>query len=169
MELKEILVPYDNSEFSSRALGYAVDLAETVFLANQKNQVVKVTLLHVVPQTPMTKSYLEGSIRQSSGQSSGEVLPFSEYTMTVYDEMRKFMEMEKEMYKSREGINIEIVLLYGNPFSKIIEYADGNKIDLLVIGSKGVRGLSRVVKGLGLGSVSRNVSEKVTCPIVIIR
>ncbi len=41
LELKEILVPYDNSEFSKRALKYAVDLAETVFLADKKKQIRK--------------------------------------------------------------------------------------------------------------------------------
>ncbi len=165
LELKEILVPYDNSEFSKRALEYAVDLVEAVYIANGKKQAGKVILLHIIQESSMTKSYLEGSI----GRPTGEVLPLSEYIMTVYDEMGKIMEEQKEKYKSKRRINIETVLLSGNPSSQIIEYVDKNKVDLVVIGSQGAQGISKVIKGLGLGSVSRNVSEKVSCPIVIIR
>lgn len=169
MKLKEILVPYDNSEFSKKALEYAADLAEMAFLTSKNKQIVKITLLHIIQDIPMTKSYFGGSVRQPTG----EVLPFSEHTMTVYDEiirnMRKIIEEQKEKYKSKEGIHIEPLILSGNPSSQIIEYADKNNVDVVVIGSKGQKGISKVIKGLGLGSVSRNVSEKVSCPIVIIR
>ena len=52
----------------------------------------------------------------------------------------------------------------GDPASAIVDYAVGNKIDLIVIGS---RGLGQV-KGMLMGSVSRKVSNitKVACLII---
>ena len=50
--------------------------------------------------------------------------------------------------------------------NEIVDYAAKNKVDLLIIGSNGLQGLAKIK---GLGSVSRKVSEKVSCPITIIR
>jgi nucleotide-binding universal stress UspA family protein len=48
-----------------------------------------------------------------------------------------------------------------------LEYSNDIKVDLVVIGSIGVTGISKFFKGLR--SVSRNVSEKVSCPVLIVR
>jgi nucleotide-binding universal stress UspA family protein len=42
-----------------------------------------------------------------------------------------------------------------------------SKVDLTIIGSTGFRGISKFFSGLG--SVSRNVSERVSRPILIVR
>jgi nucleotide-binding universal stress UspA family protein len=55
----------------------------------------------------------------------------------------------------------------GIPTDKILEYATDKKGDLIVIASIGLTGISKFFKGLG--SVSRNVSEKVLWPVLIIR
>ena len=77
------------------------------------------------------------------------------------------LEEKKEMYKTTDGIRIISVILNGNPSNQVVDYADNNGVDLIVIGSKGLQGLSKAIKGLG--SVSRNVSERVCCPILIVR
>ena len=80
--------------------------------------------------------------------------------------MREKREERKEKY-SKYGFPIEIFITTGIPTDKIIEYATDKKVDLIVIGSIGVTGISKFFKGLG--SVSRNVSEKVSCPVLIVR
>lgn len=64
-------------------------------------------------------------------------------------------------------MDIEIYITIGSPIDKILEYTTNKKVDLIVIGSIGVTGISKFFKGLG--SVSRNVSEKVSCPVLIVR
>ena len=55
----------------------------------------------------------------------------------------------------------------GPPVDKIVEFADKHKVDLIVMGSRGLKGISRFIRGLG--SVSRNVSEKVKCTVMIVK
>lgn len=62
-------------------------------------------------------------------------------------------------------IKIKTVSLNGYPPEKIIELANNEKVDLIVIGNIDLSGLSKVK---ALGSVSRNVSEKASCPVPIV-
>lgn len=70
---------------------------------------------------------------------------------------------------SSSRITVETVILVCDADEKIIEFANEKRVDLIVIGSRGLRGISKFFKALGLGSVSRSVSERVTCPVLIIR
>jgi nucleotide-binding universal stress UspA family protein len=53
----------------------------------------------------------------------------------------------------------------GYPPEKIIEFAKNEQVDLIVIGSVGLSELSKVK---ALGSVSRSVSERAICPVLIV-
>ena len=80
--------------------------------------------------------------------------------------MREKLEGRKEKY-SKHDLDIEIYITIGSPIDKILEYTTDKKIDLIVIWSIDVTGISKFFKGLG--SVSRNVSEKVSCPALIVK
>ena len=80
--------------------------------------------------------------------------------------MREKLEGRKEKY-TKHDLDIEIYITIGSPIDKILEYTTDKKIDLIVIWSIDVTGISKFFKGLG--SVSRNVSEKVSCPALIVR
>jgi len=64
------------------------------------------------------------------------------------------------------GITIKNVILYGNPQDKIVDYANEEKVDLIVMGNVGLSGLSKLK---ALGSVSRNVTERSNCSVLIVR
>jgi nucleotide-binding universal stress UspA family protein len=64
-------------------------------------------------------------------------------------------------------VKIRTVVLVGRPEDKIVEFANRQNVDLIVMGSRGLKGISRFIRGLG--SVSRNVSEKVKCTVMIVR
>lgn len=82
------------------------------------------------------------------------------------DEMQKDLEQKCNEYRN-ERIKITTMVVLGDVADKIIECSNNEKIDLLVIGSVGLKGISGFFKRLG--SVSRSVSERVTCPIMIVR
>ena len=63
------------------------------------------------------------------------------------------------------NIKIETMLLNGYPSEKIVEFAEKENVDLIVIGNIGLSGLSKVK---ALGSVSRSVSESASCPVLIV-
>lgn len=56
------------------------------------------------------------------------------------------------------------VLLTGNPAQKIIEFAEKEKIDLVIMGAKTKTDLSKLL----LGSVSKRVLENVNCDVLVI-
>ena len=80
--------------------------------------------------------------------------------------MQKDIEEKKKAYKSIEGIKLQSHIFYGDPANQIIDYSNNNRVDLIVIGSNGLQGLAKI---RGLGSVSRKVSESVSCAVTIIR
>lgn len=80
--------------------------------------------------------------------------------------MQKDLEQKCNEYRN-ERIKITTMVVLGDVTDKIIECSNNEKIDLLVIGSVGLKGISGFFKRLG--SVSRSVSERVTCPIMIVR
>lgn len=74
---------------------------------------------------------------------------------------------KKRLVSSLSGLIVETTVLHGKPADKIINYAKNEKIDVIIIGSKG-RGsrLPRLTNTLG--SVSRAVSESASCPVIIV-
>ena len=159
MGFKIILVPHDGSVISDKALDKAVEIAKLA----KGSQII---LIHVIPEIP-TPIFS----REIRSPETGEVITFSEYMISLYQEieseMREKLEDKKKKYSLEDGMLIEIFITIGNPSDKILEYATDKKADLIVIGSIGITGVSKFFKGLG--SVSRNVSEKVSCPVLIVR
>lgn len=158
MGFKVILVPHDGSAMSDKALDKAAEIAKLV----KGSQII---IIHVIPEIP-TPIFS----RVIRSPKTGEIITFSEYMVSLYQEMesemREKLEDKKKKY-SLYDISIEIFITIGSPSDKILEYATDKNVDLVVIGSIGITGVSKFFKGLG--SVSRNVSEKVSCPILIVR
>jgi nucleotide-binding universal stress UspA family protein len=79
--------------------------------------------------------------------------------------MLKMLGENKKKY-THIDIKIENLLLHGYPPEKIIEFANNEKVDLIAIGNIGLCGLSKVK---ALGSISRSVSERTGCPVLIVQ
>lgn len=153
-----ILVPFDVSVHAEKALAHAVDLAKV-----HKSQIV---LLHVIQEIPV---FPDIGYASSLLPEAGLSLPFAEHLRMVYEESQKYLTQMlrlKAMPYGQLDVNIEAVVLVGNPVRKVIEYADNNKIDLIVVGSVGLG--SRFAKLKALGSVSRGIAEGTSCPVLVI-
>jgi nucleotide-binding universal stress UspA family protein len=64
-----------------------------------------------------------------------------------------------------KNVNATSKCLFGDPSQEIIDFARDNKIDLIVMGSRRLKGASRIK---ALGSVTRKVSENADCPVLIV-
>ena len=159
-------MPYDGSHFSENALEYAVYLAKSIFLGDPKKRIIKILMLHVVEEIPFTKTLL-GKVKINRENKNTSL---NEHANSIYLEtktlMQKDMNEKKKAYKSIDGVKLESIFLYGDPTNHIIDYSNNNRVDLIVMGSNGLQGLAKI---RGLGSVSRKVSEAVSCPMTIIR
>jgi nucleotide-binding universal stress UspA family protein len=74
-------------------------------------------------------------------------------------------EAEEDLDKSSPELNVEIVLMEGRPSSTIVEKAEEENVDLIVIGSRGLGGIT----GFILGSTSRRVVDSCTKPILVVK
>jgi nucleotide-binding universal stress UspA family protein len=155
---KKILIPYDDSEPSNKALDHAVNIAKM----SGNSEVI---LLYVIAEFP-TYHFIE---RPARSIKTGEKITLSQYLKEVYEIMEvsanDVLNKKKEKIKKTMGLEIKTKLLTGDISSTIIDFAEKEKVDLIVIGNVGRSGISKIKT---LGSVSRSVSEKAPCPVMII-
>ena len=163
---KRILVPYDGSRPANHAVKHAFNITNMcVMHATAK----EIHLLYVVQEIHVPPSYNYGmrlysySLQELTKTTSG-------YVKEVYQDLKnKAMDMLKaksrEYLKESGDIAIKTHVLLGDPANKIIEFADSENIDLIIIGNVGLRGISRIK---ALGSVSRRVSEMASCPVLLV-
>jgi nucleotide-binding universal stress UspA family protein len=83
------------------------------------------------------------------------------------DQARKNVESAAEVIKAEQGsgVAVETEILRGHPKQAIVEESDEWVADLIVVGSHGYRGLTR----LWLGSVSQAVASHARCSVEIVR
>ena len=138
MNIKKILNPVDGSEHSIRSTQYAVELAT---LLN-----AKITLMHCHARFPivLAEPYFQQAISEISRASEELVEPFI-----------KILETGE--------VEFDVRILEGAPGNKIPEVARIEKIDLIVMGSRGVTDFT----GLLIGSVAHQVLNKSDCPVFI--
>lgn len=138
--IKKILVPLDGSKHSMEGLH------EAILLAKQFD--AKITGLCVIPLTP--------PVAMPGLQTS-----FKSY---MTDGAAKFM-AEATKIASRNGVNFQGKLIYGEASTEIVKFASDKKFDLVVIGSRGRSEL----KQLFLGSTSNAVVHRSQVPILVIK
>ena len=68
-----------------------------------------------------------------------------------------------EASAERHGISLQTILLKGQPFEQIIKTAQDERVDLIVMGSHGRTGISRLL----LGSVAERVIGTAQCPVLV--
>jgi len=140
-----ILVALDGSDYSLKALNLAVDLAK-----KYQSQLV---LVHVVMRqiyaiNPPEAGILAGTAIVRELEAEGKaILAKGEETVRA------------------QGLPVETRLRQGVPAEELLRAAAEEKVDLMVLGS---RGLSQV-KAFLLGSVSDKVSHHAKCPVLIVR
>jgi len=62
-------------------------------------------------------------------------------------------------------VKVELVLLKGSPAEQILEYAEKNGIDLIIMGTQGLTGIKRFL----IGSVAENVTRHSKVPVIVVR
>lgn len=162
---KKILVPYDGSRPAEKALRWAADLTKSI--KDDKNA-SEIVILHIVPTIPSTALYIERPMSTPEGR---HVL-LSEYIERLYAEMQaratdmlKRKKNDIETSPNGKATVRTIVLIRDSIADEICSLAKKEKADLIVIGNVGLSGLSKLKT---LGSVSRAVSERASCPVVIV-
>jgi nucleotide-binding universal stress UspA family protein len=137
--IKRILASVDGSSRSQQVVERAAEMAETFH--------AKVILLHV---------------RQRVPDILGE--PFYQKVLNHYTEKAELTVAPLKQLLEADGVDHEILILEGDPAEAILEAAEDEKCDLIVMGT---RGLSDFI-GMALGSVSHKVLRASSCMVLIV-
>ena len=82
------------------------------------------------------------------------------------DKATKIVEQEQQrLAASHAGLEIDTRVGDGDPADVIVDTADSGDFDLLVVGNKGMKGISRFLTG----SVPNDVSHHASCALLIVR
>lgn len=136
----KIAVAVDGSEHAIRAAEYALSLLKNAEGAE----------LEVISVTDYNKVEDEQLLLQNPK------------SLSLYQDriVRPVVEMAE-----KAGVKTTVMLLRGNPDEEIIKHLYRDKVEQLVLGSRGMN----IMQEMALGSVSRSVMEKANCPVTIVK
>jgi universal stress protein A len=140
----KILVPTDFSEYSDKALKQALDIG--------RQYKAKVYLLHVIPNMALyAVDYAisidavvaaENQAREASSES-------------ITQQLAK--------YPQSKEVETQTSIVTGAPAETILNFAEEQGIDLIVIASLGRSGIGKYL----IGGVARNILKGATCPVLL--
>jgi len=132
----KILVAVDGSESSSKAAKRAIDLAE-------KHGADLIALYIVAPNINFNEVFY---FAEENGQK-------------IVDEVKH------EASARKLNVQTEVLMDVGAVSKAIVEYAEKNNIDLIVIGTRGISGIKRTL----LGSTASGVVTYSHCPVIVVK
>jgi nucleotide-binding universal stress UspA family protein len=143
MIFKHILVPYDGSSQSNKALEKAIQFVKA-------DPAIHLTVAHVINLQPLVVADM--TLVQPEG-----------YREKVKEQGNELLDKIKQRL---EGLpNTNAVVLAGSPAEAIVQYSDNSDCDLIIMGS---RGLS-TIREFMVGSVSHNVVQHAHIPVLIMK
>lgn len=144
MLFHKILTAYDGSKASKKALEKALELTKLTPGA-------KLDVIHVYdfPRFYVAEGFL----------------PISpEVHQEFYDMAQKTVDDAAARLQAA-GVSGHTELVQGSPSQAILEYANQNEHDVIIIGSRGLGGIREFV----LGSVSHNVVQHARIPVLVVK
>lgn len=140
----KIVVPFDGSELSMKALDTAV------MLAKQDERVE----LDVITVVDIPSPVYQGA------HAYNVVTLREEYLAAAKEELKK-----AEQQLNNIPNKTKTIILEGSTAHAIVDFIKNHNADLVVMGSRGLSG----IKEMFLGSVSHYVVQKSTCPVFIVK
>jgi nucleotide-binding universal stress UspA family protein len=142
-----IVVGTDGSETADKAVRQAADLAKQL----------GASLDLVSAYEPVSSSRLREEQRQAPGDLQWMVNPREDVDATL--------EEAAEVAKEVGVAEVKTYAREGDPADAILDVAEENGADLIVVGNKGMTGAKRFL----LGSVPNKISHHAPCSVLIIR
>lgn len=158
-QLERLLVAVDMSDCSHAALNYALALAK-------RTSPHAIIVLHVVGPETMRQS-IKKRYPFSPRTVDGPIeLDDRELIDLVADEReRSYATLQCFVPATAAGLRIQLQVVIGDPVTCIVEAAERNGADLLVMGTHGRTGLQRVV----MGSVAEKVLRAARCAVLTVK
>lgn len=148
MPLRRILVAIDGSSASFNASKYAIDLART--------NDAELIALHVIYPT----------YDQYQAALSPRPERLHEVTRKVTEQRQAYVDRVKQQAAEKKlSVKTEIIVGITSVVKEIVEYAEANNVDIIVVGSRGMTGFKRIL----LGSVASDIVTYSHCPVLVVK
>jgi len=149
VNIKKILYPTDFSTYSLAALPFAVDMA--------KRYGAELHCVHILDtgyEFFSEGGYLETTVTKTP-------IPIEELRKSAEEQMSTMI--HKYLASAENSVVRQVIM--GTPSVEIINYAEQENIDLIVIGTHGRSALASML----MGSVTEKVLHKALCPVLAVK
>lgn len=139
--IKTILVPVDSSEHASKAVKMAGEIGSKF-----GSKIILLTVTYHDFRYSIEGNYVAFPPEETLIANAEEILA-----------------KEATFLENYPGIEVEKKIANGDPALQILEFADNEHCDLIIMGSKGLTGVKRFM----IGSVSSKVVQYAACPVLV--
>ena len=147
----KILVAIDGSEISMKAAVYAIDIVK-----KNKSQLIALTVLDISTPRRISSSFITAPT----------------YGLKELEEKRKeaqqWLDKFEKLAAKENNVKLKSEIIE-DPISRvgsaIVDYAERENVDLIVIGSRGRTGFKKIL----LGSVASDVVTYAYCPVMVVK
>ncbi|MGA8842732.1 MAG: universal stress protein [Nitrososphaeraceae archaeon] len=149
--ITKILVAIDGSDIALGAAMAAIQLAEKYS--------AELVILYVIDSKIRYETIGDDAFPRYLGSLKQVVDVAIEKGQKLVDEVKEKVNGNKITIKT------EVLLGVGSVVKEIVEYAEKEKIDLIILGTRGISGIKKVL----LGSTASGVVTYSHCPVMIIK
>jgi nucleotide-binding universal stress UspA family protein len=146
LSIGKILVAVDGSNPSFNASNYAIDLA--------KRYDAELIVLNIVSPVPYSQFEYANIGRMKEIE-----------TIEKEKAQQKLDKVKQKATEKKVSVKTDVLIKYTSVVKEIVEYAEKMKIDMIVIGSRGVTGFKKLL----LGSVANGVVTYSHCPVLVVK
>jgi nucleotide-binding universal stress UspA family protein len=152
-KFSKILVTVDGSNESMDAADYAIAMAK------KEDNDAQLIALHVL-FSQLGYAYSTNLFGLVTPSSINELLKDAKHEAQQW-----FDKIKEKMYENDIQLKTEVVVSSTSVVAAIVDYAEHENVDLIVIGSKGRSGFKKLL----LGSTASGVVTYATCPVLVVK
>ncbi len=151
MPIRRILVAVDGSKPSIDASAHAIDMA--------KRLDAELTAIYVV-SPDIRYNYLEDTITPRLPGALKDIM-----MITMQRGGKHVGKVKQKAMEKNVSVKTDVIIGTSSIVKEIVEYAEKNKIEMIVIGSRGISGIKKML----LGSVASGVVTYAHCPVLVVK
>lgn len=140
------MVAVDGSNPSFNASTYAIDLAK-----KHDAELVVLNIVSLVPSSQFEYANI-GRMREIE-------------TAETEKTQQEINKVKQKAIEKKVWVETAVLVKYTKVVKEIVEYAEQMKIDMIVIGSRGMTGIKKML----LGSVAEGVVTYSHCPVLVVK
>ncbi len=165
IRIKKILYATDLSETAVHAFAYAVSLADTYGAG--------ITMLHVITETA-SEEFISSMINAKTlkevknrhySEARKNLIGKKRDNVSIREVLQTFSDEVKADAENHSFVTDEILILEGPPVETIINTAIKQNCDLIVMGTHGQGGITKVL----VGSTAKKVVRQSAIPVLVVR